>query len=330
MPFRGQRSDGQRYVAKLAGEEKYFTGRPCIRGHVALRWTRSGHCDQCRIDEMKKRESDWTEEQTRSLRELYPRAGWSEILAKVGRPKRSCQDQASKLRIKRLSMLDLAREARARGGLKFVCDAPCASGHIGERYSRDAICVVCNSMRTATFGKKNRPELRVKERYRRAKNPEKWRAKGRRRYAKNRDVIRSQNRVRLASLTDEQKQRYANRRKAYYRENIKKIRANIRAYRAAHPEVAKVALARRRARLKNASGSHGIRDLREILKLQKDKCAYCRISLRSAGKHLDHIISLSVGGSNDRSNLQFLCPPCNIAKSNKDPIMFSRERGMLL
>jgi len=39
---------------------------------------------------------------------------------------------------------------------------------------------------------------------------------------------------------------------------------------------------------------------------------------------------LSRGGSNDKYNLQLLCPTCNLKKSAKDPIDFAQENGNLL
>lgn len=40
----------KRSDADLAGLDKYFTGKPCIRGHFAERYTSSGACSQCVID----------------------------------------------------------------------------------------------------------------------------------------------------------------------------------------------------------------------------------------------------------------------------------------
>ena len=38
---------GVRNIAKLAGELRYFTGKPCKHGHVAYRSTINGHCLEC-------------------------------------------------------------------------------------------------------------------------------------------------------------------------------------------------------------------------------------------------------------------------------------------
>lgn len=36
-----------RSVAKAAGSRHYFTGRPCVHGHVCRRFTSNGTCEQC-------------------------------------------------------------------------------------------------------------------------------------------------------------------------------------------------------------------------------------------------------------------------------------------
>jgi 5-methylcytosine-specific restriction endonuclease McrA len=45
-------------------------------------------------------------------------------------------------------------------------------------------------------------------------------------------------------------------------------------------------------------------------------CRYCRHHGRiTVANRMDHIIALSLGGSNDTSNLAPACAPCNDAKS---------------
>lgn len=39
---------GARYLAKQLGAPTYFTGAPCVRGHVDMRDTRTGQCMVCR------------------------------------------------------------------------------------------------------------------------------------------------------------------------------------------------------------------------------------------------------------------------------------------
>jgi 5-methylcytosine-specific restriction endonuclease McrA len=85
----------------------------------------------------------------------------------------------------------------------------------------------------------------------------------------------------------------------------------------------------RRAREKGAAGNHTANDILFLLEKQRYKCANCSKSVRKM-RHVDHIMPLAKGGSNDRKNLQILCPPCNLSKRAKHPIDWARENGRLL
>lgn len=98
-----------------------------------------------------------------------------------------------------------------------------------------------------------------------------------------------------------------------------------------HPETTRRLRHIRRGRLKGAKGSFTSHDLKEIMKMQKRKCAYCRARFGDKCKPtLDHIIAIASGGSNYKQNLQFLCSTCNSSKSDRDPIDFARRKGLLL
>lgn len=94
-------------------------------------------------------------------------------------------------------------------------------------------------------------------------------------------------------------------------------------------DYAKLKWHERRARIKGNGGSHTSNDIQEILESQKHKCVACGVSIKSK-RHIDHIIPLSKGGTNDKTNIQLLCPSCNIAKKDKHPIDFMQSKGFLL
>lgn len=85
----------------------------------------------------------------------------------------------------------------------------------------------------------------------------------------------------------------------------------------------------RRASKNGVGGTHSAADIARLLKLQKHRCAYCRCSIRKS-RHIDHIVPLKLGGSNDWTNLQALCPTCNLKKGAKDPTQYANKLGLLL
>ena len=62
---------------------------------------------------------------------------------------------------------------------------------------------------------------------------------------------------------------------------------------------------------------------------QRWMCAICRCSVKDS-YHLDHVMPLALGGEHEPSNLQLLCPSCNVRKSAKHPVDYMQERGYLL
>jgi 5-methylcytosine-specific restriction endonuclease McrA len=52
--------------------------------------------------------------------------------------------------------------------------------------------------------------------------------------------------------------------------------------------------------------------------------------LTKKNRHIDHIQPVARAGTNDRSNLQLLCQPCNSSKGARDPIVFAQSIGRLL
>ncbi|MDO8596392.1 MAG: HNH endonuclease [Sulfuricaulis sp.] len=134
-------------------------------------------------------------------------------------------------------------------------------------------------------------------------------------------------------------------KRAWRANNVEKVRAQRRASyrrcevkrRAYYEEWKKKNLDRckqhwrnSKARRSHATGQHTAKDIRELLILQKNRCAYCRRNFQKVKVHVDHIIALARGGTNDRKNLQMLCADCNMKKKAKHPIVFAQSLGLLL
>lgn len=123
-----------------------------------------------------------------------------------------------------------------------------------------------------------------------------------------------------------------------------KIRAIEAAYRSRNPQNVVAASLRwakhnplkvriresgRRAKKRAAPGSYTPDDVLRIGELQHWRCAYCRTPIRRKF-HVDHILALNAGGSNEPRNLQLTCARCNCRKRDKHPLKFSRELGLLV
>ena len=128
--------------------------------------------------------------------------------------------------------------------------------------------------------------------------------------------------------TDE---RIANWRK----NNADRVKATLAAYRESHQEACSAYGHNYRARIKSNGGTLSKDIIQKLWKLQKGKCAVCKVDLRKTGYHLDHVIPLkprdgSTPGKNDDRNVQLTCPVCNLKKNNKNPIQFMQDQGYLL
>lgn len=60
-------------------------------------------------------------------------------------------------------------------------------------------------------------------------------------------------------------------------------------------------------------------DRKAILNRDGWRCRYCGCDLTPGFAHIDHVVPLSRGGTNDDSNLCSACPPCNLSKHAKTP-----------
>lgn len=250
--------------------------------------------------------------------------------------------------------------AKETGVKRYFTGAPCRRGHVAERYTADQSCCQCKEEGRAANREKNAEYLRDW----RKKNPDyigpshldkdRRSEQARIRYASSDNKKLKIYAWRSANMDKHRKSarasyfRHHAKRRAYaaarYQENRDSILAKDRAYREKNreryraqsirwrmenPDKARTSDRNKKAMRKAAEGRHTAAEIADLMQKQKCKCANCKASLKD-GYHADHIHPLSRGGSNWISNIQLLCPPCNMRKHTKDPISWAQENGRLL
>ena len=186
-------------------------------------------------------------------------------------------------------------EARSRGLTRYFTGKPCKRGHVAERSVSSFGCLVCKNQLQKEYS---------------ARNPGAVSEANKRHYYANHERML----VRAAAFAKAHPEKNRENARAQYRKNPAKFAVYSR---------------NRKARKKAAEGHHAAAEITALYQRQRGRCANCKASLKP-GYHADHIIPLSRGGSNWITNIQLLCPPCNLSKKALDPLAWARREGRLL
>ena len=175
-------------------------------------------------------------------------------------------------------------------------------------------CRICVNERRAEYVKRNHEKVKASKLkwYRNNKESENARMK----------IWRLGNKDRMRDSMRAWKIKNSDHVKSYYAEWFKK-----------NPDVVSSNSRNRRTRIANCDGFHIAEDISKIFAMQKGRCANCTKKLFKTGEkkyHVDHIMPLARGGSNWPSNLQCLCPGCNLSKHAKHPDDWAKENGRLI
>jgi 5-methylcytosine-specific restriction endonuclease McrA len=176
--------------------------------------------------------------------------------------------------------------AKKEGLKRYFTAVPCKYGHTAERFVSSQCCVECS-----------------KEKYRKH-------------YHSNPEKMRSRSSIWDKKNPDLSKARFLR----WKNKNSDHNKKRVKAWKDSNPEKWRSLKSNRRALEKKAIGKHTHLEIIDLYKNQNGRCAApsCRIIL-GLRYHIDHIMPLSRSGSNDISNIQLLCPPCNHRKSDKLP-----------
>lgn len=127
----------------------------------------------------------------------------------------------------------------------------------------------------------------------------------------NRERINELGRKRY--YADHEKTKEMIRRK--YQRNAEKLRIKQSIYKRNNPLLHRIREAVRRARANNSGGRFTKAEALQRFEQQGGRCYYCGCILEVY--HLDHVVPLSRGGSNDISNIVCACVSCNLSKRAK-------------
>lgn len=234
----------------------------------------------------------------------------------------------------------LRQQAKALGLTRYFTGKPCRRGHISMRAVGNSGCVQCMRQVHAEHYQANREIIRNRSAEWYRANTERalevsarWKVENPDRRDQTNKAYYEANKPRIAvykkNWTETNRERVKLNAVQYVAKNKLRIRANHLRWRQANPEKLRVWTNVTKARRRGADGKYTSADIIVLFKLQRGKCAYCRVPLGS-GYHIDHILPISKGGSNWPANLQLTCVSCNCSKHALDPIIFARKRGMLL
>lgn len=175
---------------------------------------------------------------------------------------------------------------------------------------------------------KNREHYIAKSRQYQQENKEAVLQKKREAYQSNIEVHKTRDKERR--VRDRVKRNAA--KKAYYGANKSRILQTMATAYAQNPEPKKASVKKwakenrvaarlqghnKRARKRNARGTHTIGQFWTVCEHYGWKCVYCGLELTKDTVTEDHVIPLSRGGSNAIDNILPACRPCNSRKNSK-------------
>lgn len=202
------------------------------------------------------------------------------------------------------------KEAIEQGLTQYFTGKPCKHNHIAPRKVNKSDCLECLKMRSNKFYANNKDK--AKKYYQDNKEHRQEYLKNY--YKENKDTILDTSKKRWIDKKEEIKE--------YKIEYTKKNKDKINDYfkelsKTSHRKLQRRVAGNKRTALKKSTddGTVTVEAIKEMMIEQGGVCVICKCDIEN-NYHIDHIRPLAKKGIHSISNIQLLCPFCNISKSD--------------
>jgi len=165
-----------RKQAKEQGLPRYFTGKPCKKGHVDVRLVSNGQCCSCRMDRYIKERLSFNSNYFTD---------------------KECRN----------SVKEIKKLAKEQNNKYYFTGIPCEKGHIAQRLVRNNYCILCfddylirnneNIIKSKDkWTKNNKDKIKLKNEKYLKENPDKRKETQSKYYKANKNAINAKNRNR--------------------------------------------------------------------------------------------------------------------------------------
>ena len=224
---------------------------------------------------------------------------------------------------------------------KYYYGTPCQHGHGNQRYVSNNLCVECRKNQFNKWREKNPEKMKAAKLSWYEENKDKsfktaraWKEKNTERYKLNKKKWADKNKDKKAAhdkcYAEKNKRKISEYKKIWQQKNAERLKVLAKEKYEKNKEDYFCYAHNRRARKKSNGGTHTAKQAENILKQQNHMCINCKTKLDKTNKHKDHIVPLALGGTNDITNIQWLCAKCNLSKGAKDPIEWAQKMGRLI
>lgn len=191
-----------------------------------------------------------------------------------------------------------------------------------------------NSLHAKKYRINNPDKVREIKRLDQERNKEKYKQIHREHYLENKDAILEKNlayrklhraEIAISGKIYREKNKEKLSAKRLERMTEAKIiagRERAKQWAADNREKRRIQNQNRKALIKSSGGKLSPDLIPRLMTEQSGLCNCCKSSLESTGYHLDHIVALAKQGKHEDSNIQLLCPRCNMSKKDKDFCVF--------